>query len=308
MAAERRAAARREAGNSFTNSNWRCILNIARTNFLPRPAKRGEAGRQPRRLRRILSKLLKNRKNIGSNHTLKENFSNHHMKTVGIIGGLGPETTAEFYLELSFGCYQKNKDRRPGILIWNIPQSYKIEEEVQTETKGEERYIPYLTKAAKMLEKAGADFLVMPCNTLHIFIEDIRRSVKIPVLSIVEETIKFLKDKKISRVGILAMPGAIKHKLYGNALKKEGIEQVLPTDFDQAKIGKIVNSIVLSRQNNRDRKELLKIIDMFGKNGVKDVILACTDLQLLILYHPKLRIYDTMKIFADATIQEILRD
>ena len=72
------------------------------------------------------------------------------MKTVGIIGGLGPETTAEFYLELSFGCYQKNKERRPGILIWNVPQSYKIEEEAQVEAKGEERYIPYLTKAAAM--------------------------------------------------------------------------------------------------------------------------------------------------------------
>ncbi len=193
-------------------------------------------------------------------------------------------------------------------MIWNVPQSYKIEQEAQVEAKREERYIPYLTKAAKMLEKTGADFLVMPCNTLHIFIEDIRKSVKIPVLSIVEETIKFLKNKNSSRVGILAMPSAIKNKLYGNALKKEGIGQVLPTDFDQAKIGKIVNNIVLNRQSNKDRKELLKIIDGFSKNGVKDVILACTDLQLLIPYHPKLRIYDTMKIFVDATIREILKD
>ena len=99
---------------------------------------------------------------------------------------------------------------------------------------------------------------------------------------------------------------SVKNKLYGNALKKEGIEQVLPTDFDQAKIGKMVNNIVLNRQGNKDRKELIKIIDEFGKNGVKDVILACTDLQLLIPYHPKLRIYDTMKIFTDATIQKII--
>jgi len=230
------------------------------------------------------------------------------MKTVGIIGGLGPETTAKFYLELSFGCYQKNKERRPGILIWNVPQSYRVEKEVQVETKGEKRYIPYLTRAAKMLEKAGADFLVMPCNTLHMFIKEIRKSVKIPVLSITEESVRFLKNKRISRVGVLAMPGAIKNKLYEKALKKEGVEQVLPTNSDQAKIGKIVNNIVLNKQGNQDRKELLKIIDKFGKNGVKDVILACTDLQLLMSHRPKLRIYDTMKIFADATIREILKN
>ncbi len=100
----------------------------------------------------------------------------------------------------------------------------------------------------------------------------------------------------------------MKGKLYENVLEKEGIKQVVPDGFDQAKIGKIINNIVLNRQANRDRKELLKIIDKFAKTGVRDVILACTDLQLLIPYHPKLRIYDTMKIFADATVQEILKD
>ncbi|MFH0867823.1 MAG: amino acid racemase [Candidatus Woesearchaeota archaeon] len=228
------------------------------------------------------------------------------MKTVGIIGGLGPETTAEFYLELGFGCYQRNKENRPSILIWSIPGNYKIEEEVQKKAIGEERYIPYLVDAAKRLEKAGADFLVMPCNTLHIFIENIKNSVKIPVLSIVEETVKYLNSKNISKVGILATPSALKQKLYETALEKERIEQVVPNEFDQAKIGKIINNIVLNRHANKDREEFIKIIDNFEKKDIKDVILACTDLQLLIPHHPKLNIYDTMKIFADATVNKIM--
>lgn len=230
------------------------------------------------------------------------------MKTVGIIGGLGPETTSEFYLEIVFGSYQKNKENRPPILIWNVPLKYEIEEDLLTKATGEERYIPYLVNAAKRLEKGGADFLVMPCNSLHIFIKEIRNSVKIPVLSIIEETAKFLKNHKILKVGILATSSCLKRKMYESVLEKEGIEQVVPNEFDQAKIGKMINNIVLNRHANKDRKELLKIIDKFRKKGVKNVILACTDLQLLIPYHPKLRIYDTMKIFADATIQEILKD
>ena len=229
------------------------------------------------------------------------------MKTVGIIGGLGPETTSEFYLELSFGCQKKSNSKRPPILIWNVPQSYKVEEEVMVKSLKEDRYIPILQDAAKLLEKAGADFLVMPCNTLHIFIKEIRSSVKIPVLSIVEETTNFLKKKKIKEVGILATPGTVKWKLYENALKNEGIKQVLPDDFERAKIGKIINNIVMNRHVNKDRHELLEIIDKFENKNVKNVIMCCTDLQLLIPQHSRMNIYDTMKIFADATIDKILK-
>ena len=230
------------------------------------------------------------------------------MKTVGIIGGFGPETTAEFYLELVFGCYQKNKKNRPPILVWNVPLEYKIEEDLLIKSIGEERYIPYLIDAAKILEKAGVDFLVMPCNSLHIFIEEIRNAVKIPILSIIEETAKFLKEKKILKVGILATSTTINRKLYESVFKNENIKQFVPDGLDQAKIGKIINNIVLNRHNNKDKKELLKIIDKFNKDSVKDVVLACTDLQLLTPQHLKMKIYDTMKILVDATVREILKN
>ncbi len=229
------------------------------------------------------------------------------MKTVGIIGGVGPETTAEFYLELVFGSYEKNKIKRPPILVWNIPLDYQVEEDLLTKSTGEERYIPYLIEAAHLLEKAGADFLVMPCNSLHIFIDEIRRSVKIPVLSIVEETAKFLKSKNINKVGVLATSTTINQKLYENALSKEGIRQVLPNEFEQAKIGKVINNIVLNRHANKDRQELIKIIENMS-NKTENIILACTDLQLLIPSNDKVDVFDTMKIFADATVNYILEN
>src|SRR3989338_4094567 len=126
------------------------------------------------------------------------------MRTVGIIGGMGPETTARFYLEVIFKCYKKNKRQRPPILLWNTPLEYRIEEDLIKHAKGSERYVPYLIEAAKNLEKGGADFLVIPCNSVHIFIEKIRNEVKIPVLSIVEETEKFLRKKKSKQIGLLA--------------------------------------------------------------------------------------------------------
>ncbi len=230
------------------------------------------------------------------------------MKTVGIIGGLGPETTSEFYSEISFSCQKKDKTNRPPILIYSVPISYAVEEDAIARAKGENRLIPLLIDAAKRLEKAGADFLVMPCNSLHEFINEIRNSVKIPALSIVEETTKFLKKEGIAKVGIISTSITLDKKLYESSFISNSIIQVKPDDFQQAKIGKIIHNLVFNRQNNKNRDELIDIIDDFETKGVNHVILACTDLQLLIPQHSKLKIFDTMKIFADATVREILNN
>ena len=230
------------------------------------------------------------------------------MKTVGIIGGLGPETTSEFYLELIFSCQKLNKVNRPTILIYSVPLPYDIEEDAIARGKGEERCVPFILDAAKKLEKAGADFLVMPCNSLHTFIEDLRSAVKIPVLSIVEETTEFLKKENISEVGIISTSITLNKKLYENSFMANGIKQITPDDFQQAKIGKMIHNLVSNRHDNKDREELIKVINDFETKGIDHVILACTDLQLLIPHHPRLKIYDTMKIFAEATVQEILKN
>ncbi|MFA6553386.1 MAG: amino acid racemase [Patescibacteria group bacterium] len=229
------------------------------------------------------------------------------MKTVGIIGGLGPETTSEFYLDVVFSCQKKSKIARPGIVISSVPLPYEIEEDLISKNKGAERYTPFLVKEAQRLEKSGVDFIVMPCNSLHIFIKEIRDAVSIPVLSIVEETVKFLKKNDLGNVGIVSTSATIENKLYENAFKENGIEYTTPNEFQQAKMGRFILHLVAGQQNNKDREELVQIINDFEKKNVDCVALACTDLQLLIPKHPRLKIFDTMKIFADATVEEILK-
>jgi len=98
----------------------------------------------------------------------------------------------------------------------------------------------------------------------------------------------------------------IQNKLYENAFEKNNIGYVTPNGFQQAKMGKIIHNLVTGQQNNKDREELIKIIGNFEDKKVDCVILACTDLQLLIPKHNNLKIFDTMKIFADATVEKIL--
>ena len=229
------------------------------------------------------------------------------MKTVGIIGGLGPETTNKFCLETINFCLKNNKNQRPPMLIWNVPMPIKVERDLITKNIGKEKFLPFLVDAAKILEKAGADFLVIPCNTVHIFIEEIKSAVNIPVLSIIDETLLAIKNKRLSCIGLLATSTTIENNLFEEKLKIHGIKQVTPNIKDQIKLDKIIHNLVLGKQNFNDKKEIEKIIIQLTRQKAKKIILACTDLQLIIKEHSQLEILDTMQILAKATGREILK-
>ena len=228
------------------------------------------------------------------------------MKTVGIIGGLGPDTTAEFYLDVVFSCQKRDKTTRPSIVIASVPLPYQIEEDAIAKNTGIERCLPFLVQEAKKLEKAGAEFIVMPCNSLHLFIKEIRKSVSVPVLSIIEETVKFIKKNEFHKVGIVSTSATVKNKLYEEALRQSNIGYETPNDFQQEKMGKYILNLVTGQQNNKDREGLIAIINDFENKKIDCVILACTDLQLLIPKHPTLKIFDTMRILVDATVEKAL--
>ncbi|MBU1118479.1 aspartate/glutamate racemase family protein [Patescibacteria group bacterium] len=99
----------------------------------------------------------------------------------------------------------------------------------------------------------------------------------------------------------------IQNKLYETAFEKEGIIYVTPNDLEQAKIGKCILNLETGKQKNSDREERIKIINNFEKKNVDCVALACTDLQLLIPKHPRVPIFDTIKLFADATVEKIMK-
>lgn len=229
------------------------------------------------------------------------------MKTVGIIGGLGPEATSKFYLQLVSACSNRGEQTHPPILIYSVPLPLQIEKECIVKGQSEEKCVPFLIQAAKTLEQGGADFLVMPCNSLHVFIEEIRKAVKIPVLSIVEETVKFLKNHNIKQVGILATSITINRGLYKSQLNARGINEVIPNDQDQAKLGQIIYNLVVDKDTAADKQAFDEIIKSLLEKEVKSIILACTDLQLLKPNYPKIKVYDTMQILVDATVQEMLK-
>lgn len=228
------------------------------------------------------------------------------MKSVGIIGGLGPETTSEFYLEVIFKCQKLNDSQRPLIVMSSVPLLFEIERDLISSNIGKERYIPFLVSEAQRLEGAGADFLVMPCNSLHVFIEDIRRSVKIPVLSIVEETTKYLLSNGFTNVGLISTSATVANNVYESKLKEAGIEFVIPDALQKAKMDKIIQRLIEGQHLNKDREEIINVAHELASKNVDCIALACTDLQLLLPNSELVPVFDTMKVLADATVREIL--
>lgn len=227
------------------------------------------------------------------------------MKTVGIIGGLGPETSAKFLLDLNFEFIGVLNKVRPPILLWNVPMDLKKEKRIILNGKEEEFFLGLLKDGAQRLEKGGVDFIVIPCNTAHLFIDEVRNSVKIPVLSIIEETAKALTRQSVQKVGLMATGLIVKKNLFGEEFKKHNIDVVFPNKDDQIKTNIIINDLVLGKNKKIHQKEFNSIINNFKKHNVFSVLLACTDLQLLNPKSEKITFFDTLKILQESTLRKI---
>jgi aspartate racemase len=227
------------------------------------------------------------------------------MKTVGIIGGFGPETTAEFYLEIVFGCKKAGLKNRPHIIITNPGNPIEYENDFIGKNQGTERFISILTESAQELERAGADFVVLPCNSLHKFIDEIRRSVNIPVLSIVEETCKYIKEQNFKKIGIISTSATVQNRVYERTLEENAIDFIVPNGLQQAEMNKIIQGLVDGQRTNKDRDLILQIIADMKPQNIDAVALACTDLQLLLPSDDDIIIFDTMRILANSAVREI---
>ncbi len=228
------------------------------------------------------------------------------MKT-GIIGGLGPDTTVEFYKKIISTYQKKSCNERPSILIASVSIPYAVEQNFILKNQGVDHYKPFLADAAMSLEKAGADFLVMPCNSLHVLIDDIRKAVKISVVSIIDETVQFLKNNNFSKVALISTLATIKNRLYEKAFDSNDIVYLKPKQEEQIQIGSIISNLVQGKIVEEDCTKLEKIIHNF-EGQVDCVVLACTDLQLLQPKHPNLKILDTMHILADAVVTKLKKE
>ena len=125
------------------------------------------------------------------------------MKTIGIIGGFGPEATVQCILKLVETGRIANHGTQPQIILRNVSVPRNLEHDLLVNGNKINLFIPLLKNAAKELERAGADIIILPCNTLHVHERAIRSSITVPFISIVTSTVQFLQRRNLSLVGFL---------------------------------------------------------------------------------------------------------
>jgi len=197
-------------------------------------------------------------------------------KKIGILGGIGPEATGEFYLALILKFQEKdliksNKDF-PQIIINSIPAP-----ELLSENISEKDLRPYI-KGLKELEKFGVDFIAMLCNTVHLFHKKFQKEIKVPIVDLRKEVKNYLFDKKIKSATVLGSPNVIKKGLY-----KFGNVKYVNLSNEEIKI---LNKAVFDFNRGFDKIKQGKIVGNIAKKCIKRgadlIILGCTEVAIML--------------------------
>jgi len=227
------------------------------------------------------------------------------MKRLGIIGGLGPETSCKFCLNINTKL-RELKACQPDIVMENIPVSLEAEKKIVNGVQ-ETEHLGLILRALEKLNKADVDIIAIPCNTVHVFLPELRELSKAPILSIMEECAKVCEKMGLKKVGLLASATTIKAKLHGNELNKQNIAVLVPSEADQNAVNRIILKITNGIATESDKKGLLAIIDNMKNQGAEAVILGCTDLQLLVS-KASLPLIDTCTVLENAVVQLLAGD
>lgn len=221
-------------------------------------------------------------------------------KIIGILGGMGPESTVLFYQKIIQQCQKqygaKLDEDYPEIFIYNLPIP-NIVEGLEEPSK----ILLTLVKGVKKLESIGVDFMVMPCNTATYFLEDIRKEISVPMLSIVEEVAKKVKSEGYKKVGLLATKTTVNNKIYNKDFNRYTIELITPDEQD--KVTEVILNILAGKKLEKDKEILKQIIDSLRNKGAEAIVLGCTDISVLIQQEDiDIKLLDSIEIYAEVTV------
>src|SRR2546429_3393953 len=230
------------------------------------------------------------------------------MKTLGIIGGLGPESTIDYYQKIIALYRERTGDGSyPEFVITSVNLRKGLDFMAANDLAG---MAAYLLEGIGKLARAGADFGLISANTPHIVFEDVASKSPIPLISIVEATCACAKARKLKRLALFGTRYTMQGKFYVNLFSREGIELLVPEPNDQDYIHeKYMNELVPGKFLPETRAGLLAIVDrMKAKSEIDDVILAGTELPLILcdLDHNEIQCLNTTKIHVEAAVDQML--
>lgn len=230
------------------------------------------------------------------------------MKTIGLIGGMSWESSAEYYRLIN----QASKQRLGGhhnvpslMLTVNFGEVEALQHHGAWDVLGEK-----MAAAALQLEGGGADCIVLCTNTMHKLAASIEGAVRIPLLHISDPTGEAIRNASISRVGLLATRFTMEQDFYRRRLEeKYGLTVLVPPRPEREIIHRVIyDELCHGQVREQSRREYQRAIDGFAAQDAHAVILGCTEITLLIEpQHSSLPVFDTTRLHAEGAVDWALK-
>jgi aspartate racemase len=230
------------------------------------------------------------------------------MKTVGIIGGIGPESTIDYYRSIIAVYREQRPDGSSPSMVIN---SVDLQKALRMLDGNElDALVDYLTRELHRLSGAGADFAVLSANTPHLVFDDLRKQSPLPLISIVEATCDAAEAMGLTKLALLGTRFTMQGRFYPDVFSRKGIRLIAPDPDEQTYIhdkyfGELVKGVFLPET----RQQLLAIIDrMKERDDIGGVILAGTELPLILrgAHRPGISFLDTTQVHVQAIVKELL--
>ena len=214
------------------------------------------------------------------------------MKTIGIMGGMGPMATVDLMKKIILATPASKDQEHIPMLVDNNSQ---IPDRTKAIMGQGASPAPEMVKTAKRLMMAGADFIIIACNTAHYFLPEILPQISIPVLSIIDVTTNSALEKGFKSVGLLATTGTVSTGLYQKKLEASGIQCITPPTDKQHLIDDMIYQGVKANNENYDTRAVKELLAEMQNAGAEAFILGCTEVPVAV------SMYKLQGEFIDAT-------
>jgi len=218
---------------------------------------------------------------------------------------MGPLATVDLYQKIIEETPATRDQEHLHVIIESNPA---VPDRSEALLSGGEDPTPLLRSGALRLAAAGADFIIVPCNTAHAFLPRIAPDLEIPLISMIDETAKTLAAQLPgSAVGILATAGTIWTRLYQDAIEREGLSSLVPDEAGQARVTAAIAGVKAGQTGVEQTTLVQATAAELVMRGAQSLIVACTELPLILWQeHVTVPLFDPTRILARAAVSTAL--
>ena len=228
------------------------------------------------------------------------------MKTIGLIGGMSWQSTIPYYrlinetVSRTLGGFHSAK-----MIVWSI--DFAGLEELQRTGQWEEAGVQ-LTDAARALERAGAEVLLIGANTMHIVADQIAAGIGIPVLHVADATAAAVLEAGAQTVGLLGTRFTMEKEFYRRRLESHGLSVLIPDEADRDEVHRVIyEELVRGRIEDASRHAYRRVIADLIARGAEAIIFGCTEIGLLVSQSDSaVPVFDTTIIHAEASVRFVI--